>query len=82
MDPPYGPSPLQMEYRNKTYVVVRSRAAVAWDWTVDLDERSVRGGHAASEQAAIKAAERMIDGVLEPKKQKLTLVGPSRDGRP
>jgi hypothetical protein len=81
MDPPYGPSPLQMEYRNKTYVVVRSRAAVAWDWTVDLDARTVRGGQAASEQAAIKAAERMIDGVLAPGKQRLTLVGPSRDGR-
>ncbi|MEA2888014.1 MAG: hypothetical protein QOD11_2374 [Bradyrhizobium sp.] len=82
MDPPYGPSPLQMEYRNKTYVVVRSRAAVTWDWTVDLDERTVRGGQAASEQAAIEAAERLIDGVLEPRKRKLTLVGPSRDGRP
>jgi hypothetical protein len=71
-----------MEYRNKTYVVVRSRAAVAWDWTVDLDERTVRGGQAASEQAAIEAAERMIDGVLEPRKRKLTLVGASRDGGP
>jgi hypothetical protein len=70
-----------MEYRNKTYVVVRSRAAAASDWTVDLDARTVRGGQAMSEEAAIKAAERLIDRVLAPTKQRLTLVGPSREGR-
>jgi hypothetical protein len=80
-DPSYGRSPLQMEYRNKFYVVVRSRASAGWDWAVDLDARTVRGGQAASKQAAIKAAERLIDRVLEPRKQKLTLVRPSRDGR-
>jgi hypothetical protein len=69
-----------MEYRDKTYVVVRSRASAGWDWAVDLDERTVRGGHAASEQAAIEAAERLIDAALAPIKQQLTLVGPSRDG--
>jgi hypothetical protein len=81
MHPRYSPSPLQMEYRNKFYVVVRSRASAGWDWAVDLDARTVRGGQAASKQAAIKAAERLIDGVLAPGKQKLTLVRPSRDGR-
>jgi hypothetical protein len=71
-----------MEYRNKTYVVVRSPTSAGWDWAVDLDARTVRGGQgAASEQAAIKAAERLIDRVLVPRKQKLTLVRPSRDGR-
>jgi hypothetical protein len=80
-DPPYGPSPLQMEYRNKFYVVVRSRASAGWNWAVDVDARTVRGGQAVSKQAAIKAAERLIDGVLAPGKRKLTLVGPSRDGR-
>jgi hypothetical protein len=80
MDPHKGPSPLQMEYRNKYYVVVRSRTSAGWDWTVDLDARTVRGGEAASEAAAIKAAERLIDGVLAPGKQRLTLVRPSRDG--
>lgn len=80
-DPPYGPSPLQMEYRNKFYIVVRSPASAGWNWAVDLDARTVRGGQATSEQAAIKAAELLIDGVLAPKTQKLTLVGPSRDGR-
>jgi hypothetical protein len=68
-----------MEYRNKTYVVVRTSAG--WDWAVDVDARSVRGGHAANEKAAIKAAERLIDRVLAPRKQKLTLVRSSRDGR-
>jgi hypothetical protein len=81
-DSPYGPSPLQMEYRNKFYVVVRSRASAAWNWAVDVDERTVRGGQAASEQAAIKAAERLIDTVLGTTTQKLTLVRPSRDGGP
>jgi hypothetical protein len=35
-----------------------------------------------SEKAAIKAAERLIDGVLASRKRKLTLVRPFRDGRP
>jgi hypothetical protein len=81
MHPRYSPSPLQMEYRNKYYVVVRSRTSAGWDWAVDVDARTVRGGQAASKQAAIKAAERLVDGVLAPAKRKLTLVGPSRDGR-
>ena len=81
MDPPCSLSALQMEYRNKTYVVVRSRTSAGWDWAVDVDARTVRGGQAASKQTAIKAAERLIDGVLAPGKRKLTLVGPSRDGR-
>ena len=81
MDPSRGASPLQMEYRNKYYVVVRSRTSAGWNWTVDVDARTVRGGQAASKQAAIKAAERLIDGVLAPGRQRLTLVGPSSDGR-
>jgi hypothetical protein len=80
-DPPYGPSLLQREYRNKFYVVVRSRTSAGWNWAVDLDARTVRGGQAASEQGAIRAAERLIDRVLAPGKRRLTLVGPSRDGR-
>jgi hypothetical protein len=78
-DSPYGPSPLQKEYRNKFYVVVRSLASAGWNWAVDVDERSVRGGQAASEEAAIKAAERLIDGFLTTTTPKLTLVRPSRD---
>jgi hypothetical protein len=70
---------LQMEYRNKFYVVIRSRASAGWNWAVDVDERTVKGGQAASEEAAIKAAERLIDTVLKTTTQKLTLVRPSRD---
>jgi hypothetical protein len=70
-----------MEYRNKYYVVFHSRTSAGWNWAVDLDERTVRGGQALSEQAAIKAAERFIDRVLAPTKQKLTLVRSSRDRR-
>jgi hypothetical protein len=69
-----------MEYRNKYFVVIRCRTSAGWDWAVDVDARTVRGGQAVSEKAAIKAAERLIDGVLAPRKQRLTLVGPSRDG--
>lgn len=65
-----------MEYRNKTYVVVRSLTSAGWDWTVDLDARTVRGGQADNEEAAIKAAKQLIDGVLAPTKKKLTLVRP------
>jgi hypothetical protein len=71
-----------MQYRNKFYVVVRSPTSAGWDWAVDVDARSVRGGRAAHEQAAIDAAKQLIDGVLAPRKQKLTLVRPSRNGRP
>jgi hypothetical protein len=66
-----------MEYRNKFYVVVRSPTSAGWNWAVDVDARTVRGGQAASEEGAIKAAERLIDGVLAPGKRRLTLVGPS-----
>jgi hypothetical protein len=71
---------LQMEYRDKYYVVIRSPTSAGWDWTVDLDARTVRGGKAVSEQAAIEAAERLIDEALTPTMQKLTLIGSSRDG--
>jgi hypothetical protein len=81
MEAPAALGPLQMEYRNKYYVVVRSRTSAGWDWAVDLDAHTVRGGQAASEKAAIKAAEGLIDGVLAPRKQRLMLIRPSRDGR-
>jgi hypothetical protein len=81
MHPPHGPSPLQMEYRNKYYVVVRSRTSAGWNWAVDVDARTVRGGQAVSKAAAIKAAERLIDRVMAPGRRRLTLVGPARDGR-
>ena len=71
-----------MEYRNKYYVVGRIRASAGWGWAVDVDARTVRGGQAASKQAAIKAAERLIDRVLAPRKRRLVLVGPSGDERP
>jgi hypothetical protein len=68
-----------MEYRNKYYVVFRSPTSPGWDWAVDVDERTVRGGQAASEEAAIKAAKRLIDRVLGTTTEKLTLVQLSRD---
>jgi hypothetical protein len=70
-----------MEYRTKTYVVFHSRTSAGWEWAVDLDERTVQGGHAATEQAAIKTAQRLIDNALVPGKRRLRLVRDSRDGR-
>lgn len=70
-----------MEYREKYYVVFESRTSAGWDWAVDLDARTVRGGHAATKQAAIQAAERLIDSALAPGKRRLRLVGPCGDGR-
>jgi hypothetical protein len=69
-----------MEYRNKYCVVVRSATSARWEWAVDLDPRTVRGGQAASEQAAIEAAKGVIDGVWAPAKRRLRLVTSSRDG--
>ena len=68
-----------MEYRNKTYVVFRSRTSAGWEWAVDLAERTVKGGHAATEQAAIEAAQRLIDNALAPGRRRLRLVRDSRD---
>jgi hypothetical protein len=70
-----------MEYRDKTYVVVRSPSG-GWNWAVELDARTVRGGQAGSEQAAIQAAKRLIDDALAPAMRRLRLVRDSRDGRP
>lgn len=82
MDPPCSLSPLQLQYRDKIYVVIRNPGSRRWDWAVDLDARTVKGGQAATKQGAIKAAERLIDKALAPAPQKLTLVGAARDGRP
>jgi hypothetical protein len=73
-----------MEHRGKYYVVFRSSAPKIWVWSVDLDPNTVESGQAASREAAIKAAERLIDDSLRPKKQKLagTVIKFSRDGRP
>jgi hypothetical protein len=70
-----------MEYHNKYYVVVRSPTSAGWDWAVDLDARTVRGGRAASEAAAKEAAERLIDGVLAPGRRRFTVVRNSVEGR-
>jgi hypothetical protein len=78
MHPPSGESRSKMEYRNKTYVAFPSRTSAGWDWAVDIDARTVRGGQAATEQAAIKAAKRLIDETLAPGKRRLRLVGSSR----
>jgi hypothetical protein len=80
MHPPCDLTSLQMEYRNKTYVVVRSPTSAGWNWAVDVDPRTVRGGQAASERAAVEAARQFIDGVMAPGKRKLTVVGTSSDG--
>jgi hypothetical protein len=72
---------LQMEYRNTFILVFRSSTSAGWDWAVDLDERTVTGGRAATEQAAIEAAARLIDRTLARPPRKLTLVRPSGDGR-
>jgi hypothetical protein len=68
-----------MEYRDKTYIVMRSTSG-GWNWAVDIDARTVRGGQAGSEQAAIEAAERMIDDALAPGKGRLRVVGEAGEG--
>jgi hypothetical protein len=81
VDPRYGPSRCKWNIATD-FTSWFAAASGGWNWAIDVDARTVRGGQAMSEQAAIKAAERLIDGVLAPPKQKLTLVRPSRDGRP
>jgi hypothetical protein len=79
MHPPQVPTPRQLEYRDKTYIVIRSTSGI-WNWAVDVDARTVRGGQAASEQAAIDAAERLIDGAMGAGMLRLRLVRAAGDG--
>jgi hypothetical protein len=81
MDPPAMLGPWQMQYRSKTCVLSPGRTSAGWQWAVDLDERTVKGGHAATEQAAIRAARAAIDEALGAGKGRLRVVGPTRDGR-
>jgi hypothetical protein len=73
-----------MEYRGKFYVVFWSSTPNIWIWSVDLDHCTVVSGQTASREAAIKAAERLIDRALRPKKQKLAgvVIRFPRDGGP
>lgn len=60
-----------MEYRGKYYLVFRSSSSNTWTWSVDLDPQTIEFGQAASEAAAVRAAERLIDKFFLPRKQKL-----------
>jgi hypothetical protein len=60
-----------MEYRGKYYIVFRSPTAIMWTWSVDLDPQTVESGKAASQEAAMQAAEDLIDKSFLPKKRKL-----------
>lgn len=73
---------MELEYRNKTYLVFPSRTSAGWDWAVELNQRTVQRGEAPTEQAAIEAAKQLIDDALAPGKRKWRRkrVGSSRDG--
>ena len=73
---------MELEYRKKTYLVFPSRTSAGWDWAVELNQRTVQRGEAATEQAAIEAAKQLIVDALAPGKRrwKRKLAGSSRDG--
>jgi hypothetical protein len=60
-----------MEYRGKFYLVFRSSTPNIWTWSVDLDPQTIESGEATGQNAAIMAAERLIDKSFLPKKPKL-----------
>jgi hypothetical protein len=60
-DPPYGPSPLQMEYRNKFYVVVCSPTSAGWSWAVDVDARTVDQSRRTADRQGAGAGEAETD---------------------
>jgi len=59
-----------MEYRGKQYAIVQGIGADSWKWTVHLDDKTVKSGHAASRAAARNSVVWLIDRTLKPKKVK------------
>jgi len=56
------------------FSVVQGIEPGIWKWSVDLDGHS-KSGEAHARPAAIKAAERVIDRMLKPKKLRLDRPG-------
>jgi hypothetical protein len=59
-----------MKNRGKQYTIVQGIEPNSWRWTVQLDEKTVKSGHAASRAAAMNGVVWLIDRALKPKKVK------------
>jgi hypothetical protein len=61
-----------MEYKGIPYSVVQTASPTGWRWSVQLDAKRTRSGHAYSMNSAILDAKRKIDEelkLLRPKQQ-------------
>ena len=51
-------------YRGKQYTIVQGTEASSWRWTVRLDEKTIKSGHAISRDAAMNRVVWLIDKPL------------------
>ena len=51
-------------YRDKQYTIVQGTEASSWRWTVRLDEKTIKSGHAISRDAAMNRVVWLIDKPL------------------
>jgi hypothetical protein len=59
-----------MEYRGKHYTIVQGIEPNSWKWTVRLDEKTVKSGHATSRAAAMNSVVWLIEKALKTAKPK------------
>jgi hypothetical protein len=59
-----------MEYRGKHFTIVQGIGPNSWIWRVQLDEKTVKSGEAASRDAARNSVVWLIDKALAAKKTK------------
>jgi hypothetical protein len=48
-------------YRDKQYTIVQGTEASSWRWTVRLDEKTIKSGHAISQDAAMNRVVWLIE---------------------
>ena len=57
-----------MEYRGKSYTIVKGIGPHSWKWTVQLDDKTTKRGEAPSREAAKNLIVWLVDKALAPKK--------------
>jgi hypothetical protein len=71
-----------MAYRGKHYTIIQGIGYDAWNWTVHLDEKTIRSGTARTRESAVTTAVWTIDKALATKKAKPTPASGSPRNKP
>jgi hypothetical protein len=53
-----------MQYRGKYYTIVQGSEPDSWRWTVHLDDKTIKSGHATSWAAAMNSVVWLIEKEL------------------